>query len=194
MIIVDHLGLISPDRKGKKGYDSRQLEIQEYTRALHELARDLKIPIVVLCQLNRKVEDRGEGGLPRLSDLRESGSIEQDADIVILLHRDDYGKNDKVREQEEAKAAEKKVTAANMSDENRSKLTKEVKERAYRETLPENLRNCPFMDIIIAKNRSGEADRSFPLLFDKECSRFEDVSPDFETKFQAKLDKYNQED
>ena len=93
MLVVDYLGLISNNSKSKRRYDNRQLEIQEYTRTLHELARDLKIPIVVLCQLNRKVEERGESGTPRLSDLRESGSIEQDAEIVLLMHSPDYNKN-----------------------------------------------------------------------------------------------------
>ncbi len=197
LLIIDHLGLISPDRQSNKKYNSRQLEIQEYTRVLHELARDLKIPVVLLCQLNRKVEDRGEGGIPRLSDLRESGSIEQDADIVLLLHREDYGKSDIVKEkeqEEQKKNANTGTTAANMSDESRRKLEKQIKEKAFRDTLPEDKKNAPFMDVIIAKNRNGEADRSFQLLFDKECSKFQDVPRDYYNKAQALINKYNEED
>lgn len=83
LIVIDYLGLIS---SGKNQYNKnyRYLEIQEYTRRIHELARKLNVAIVLLCQLNRKTEERGDR--PLLSDLRESGSIEQDADLVLLLH------------------------------------------------------------------------------------------------------------
>jgi len=69
--------------------ESRQQEISTISRYLKSLARELNVPVVVLSQLNRAAEGR-EGHRPRMSDLRESGSIEQDADVVILLHREDY--------------------------------------------------------------------------------------------------------
>ncbi len=69
--------------------ESRQQEITLISRRLKALARELNIPVVVLSQLNRAAESR-EGHRPRMSDLRESGSIEQDADVVMLLHREDY--------------------------------------------------------------------------------------------------------
>jgi len=69
--------------------ESRQQEITTISRYLKALARELNIPVVVLSQLNRSPEGR-EGHRPRMSDLRESGSIEQDADVVMLLHREDY--------------------------------------------------------------------------------------------------------
>ena len=69
--------------------ESRQQEITTISRYLKAIARELEIPIVVLSQLNRGPEGR-EGHRPRMSDLRESGSIEQDADVVMLLHREDY--------------------------------------------------------------------------------------------------------
>jgi replicative DNA helicase len=69
--------------------ESRQQEIATISRYLKGLARELNIPVVVLSQLNRAPEGR-EGHRPRMSDLRESGSIEQDADVVMLLHREDY--------------------------------------------------------------------------------------------------------
>ena len=178
LIIIDYIGLIASDRKriGKR-YESRQLEIQEYTRTLHELARELHVPIVLLCQLNRKVEDRGEGGSPRLSDLRESGSIEQDAEIVLLLHRPDYGKNS-LTEEAEKKKQQVKVTAAAMSADARDALVnKAIENTVNQNNSSQGTTNV--MNVIIAKNRNGESDRVVKLLFEKEYSRFQDVSEDF---------------
>jgi len=69
--------------------ESRQQEISAISRYLKALARELDVPVVVLSQLNRSPESR-ENHRPRMSDLRESGSIEQDADVIMLLHREDY--------------------------------------------------------------------------------------------------------
>jgi len=85
-IIVDYLQLM---HLGAGRVESRQQEITAISRYIKALARELNIPVVVLSQLNRAPEGR-EGHRPRMSDLRESGSIEQDADVVILLHREDY--------------------------------------------------------------------------------------------------------
>ena len=85
-IIVDYLQLM---HLGAQRVESRQQEITSISRYVKALARELNIPVVVLSQLNRAPEGR-EGHRPRMSDLRESGSIEQDADVVILLHREDY--------------------------------------------------------------------------------------------------------
>jgi replicative DNA helicase len=74
---------------GTSRVESRQQEISTISRYLKALARELNIPVVVLSQLNRSPEGRTDNR-PRMSDLRESGSIEQDADVVMLLHRDDY--------------------------------------------------------------------------------------------------------
>jgi replicative DNA helicase len=74
---------------GSGRVESRQQEITTISRYLKALARELSVPVVVLSQLNRSPEGR-EGHKPRMSDLRESGSIEQDADVVMLLHREDY--------------------------------------------------------------------------------------------------------
>lgn len=89
LIVVDYIGLITPDVKSKK--DNRSLELGEISASLKAIARDFKAPILVLSQLNRGVEDRKDQ-VPQLSDLRESGAIEQDADIVMFIHRADYGK------------------------------------------------------------------------------------------------------
>ena len=90
LIVVDYIGLITPDVK-PKGDSSRSLVIGEISAALKAIARDFKCPILVLSQLNRSVEGRADK-VPQLSDLRESGSIEQDADVVMFIHRPDYGK------------------------------------------------------------------------------------------------------
>jgi replicative DNA helicase len=84
-IFIDYLQLMSISSR----IESRQQEVSEMSRYLKALARELEIPVVVLSQLNRSPEGR-EGHRPRMSDLRESGSIEQDADVVMLLHREDY--------------------------------------------------------------------------------------------------------
>jgi replicative DNA helicase len=85
-VIVDYLQLM---HLGSSKVESRQQEIATISRYIKGLARELNIPVVVLSQLNRAPEGR-EGHRPRMSDLRESGSIEQDADVVMLLHREDY--------------------------------------------------------------------------------------------------------
>jgi len=85
LLIVDYLQLMSPT--STKASDSMVQQITEISRSLKILARELDIPVLALSQLSRAVEQRG--GKPRLSDLRDSGSIEQDADVVMFIHRDD---------------------------------------------------------------------------------------------------------
>jgi replicative DNA helicase len=86
-VFVDYLQLLS-----SPGSESRQVEVSNISRGLKAIARELNIPVISLAQLNRGVEGR-ESHKPRMSDLRESGSIEQEADVVILLHREDYYKD-----------------------------------------------------------------------------------------------------
>ena len=105
LIIVDYLQLLRST--SRRAQDNRQLEISEISAGLKGLAKDLKIPIVVVAQLNRNPEIRtGSGkGVPRLADLRESGSIEQDADLVGLLVREEYyADSDEERTELEGKA------------------------------------------------------------------------------------------
>jgi replicative DNA helicase len=82
LVVIDYLQLIEPDNRR----DSRQEQVANISRRLKFLARELQIPVVALAQVNRSSEDR-QDHRPRLADLRESGSIEQDADTVMLLHR-----------------------------------------------------------------------------------------------------------
>lgn len=90
LLIIDYLQLMQ-GRKNRNGEQNRQQEISEISRSLKALARELNIPIIALSQLSRAVEMRSEKR-PQLSDLRESGSLEQDADMVWFLYRDDYYK------------------------------------------------------------------------------------------------------
>jgi replicative DNA helicase len=92
MVVIDYLQLMT---SGKK-VESRQQEVSEFSRALKLLSKELNVPVIALSQLNRGPEQRSDKK-PALSDLRESGSLEQDADIVILLHREDAYERDSPR-------------------------------------------------------------------------------------------------
>ncbi|MFI7073601.1 replicative DNA helicase [Micromonospora sediminicola] len=101
LLVVDYLQLMTSPKRS----ESRQQEVADLSRGLKLLAKELHIPIIGVCQLNRGPEQR-QNKLPQLSDLRESGSLEQDADVVILMHRDDY------YDKESARAGEADVIVA----------------------------------------------------------------------------------
>jgi replicative DNA helicase len=105
LIVIDYLQLLRST--SRRAQDNRQLEISEISGGIKALAKELNLPIIVIAQLNRQPDTRAkEGGRPRLSDLRESGSIEQDADVVGLLVRPEYYETDEDTRQEKAGEAE----------------------------------------------------------------------------------------
>jgi replicative DNA helicase len=91
MIVVDYLQLMSATAPGGKRYENRTQEVSAISRGLKAIAKELRVPLVALSQLSRAPETRGtKDNEPKLSDLRESGSIEQDADVVMFIHRPEY--------------------------------------------------------------------------------------------------------
>ena len=105
-VIIDYLGLIRPAGR----VENRVQAVSEITRELKLMAKDLAIPVIVCAQLSRGTEGRGGSHRPQLSDLRESGSIEQDADIVLMLYRPNYYSNDEEQDDDdEAKLSPNKA-------------------------------------------------------------------------------------
>lgn len=164
LIVVDYIGLVTTSSKTKS--ESRQLEVQMISQTLKKLALDLKVPVLGVAQLNRNVEQR-IGGEPQLSDLRESGSIEQDADIVLMLHEtkledanQQSGKKQNMFEKQDKAVAEAQAKVANANDD--SKL----------------------VTILVRKNRSGKQGR-VPLLFRKDYCRFDSLSTEADRQIEA---------
>src|SRR4029453_17904986 len=100
LIIIDYLQLM----RGRANLDNRQQDISAMSRSLKALAKELNVPVVALSQLSRAIETRGDS-TPRLSDLRESGALEQDADVIMFLHRPSFYSKDPM-EEEARKTAE----------------------------------------------------------------------------------------
>jgi replicative DNA helicase len=93
LLVIDYLQLLRSESAQAK--DNRQNEVAEISRGIKALAKELEIPIIILAQLNRRSEEAGKGrNEPALHNLRESGAIEQDADVVLLLHRPDAEKDE----------------------------------------------------------------------------------------------------
>jgi replicative DNA helicase len=106
LIVVDYLQLMSATLAGgKKGFENRTQEVSAISRGLKALSKELEVPVVALSQLSRASERRGDDKRPMLSDLRESGSIEQDADVVAFIHREAYyNRTEELSEDEKAKS------------------------------------------------------------------------------------------
>lgn len=145
LCVIDYIGLMNVSAN----YKERHLQIAEISRGLKILARELEIPIIVLAQLNRGVESRSNHR-PMLSDLRESGAIEQDADLILFVYRDEYYK------ELEAKENAAKDREAGKAVDN-SALFKEGEESEA--------------EIIIGKNRNGPTG-TMKLKFQKSLARF----------------------
>lgn len=161
LIVVDYLNLLTTETK----HDSRANEVAMITRTLKEIARSLEVPLIALCQLNRNVDSQ-EGHVPMLSNLKESGSIEQDADLALLMHRSDYytgqgiaSKASKFDKSEYAQKINEQVEAANKKANN----------------------NISTVNINIAKNRNGQTGKVV-LLFSKNYSLFDNPSPEYQDK------------
>jgi replicative DNA helicase len=106
LIVVDYLQLMTATLSSKKGYENRTQEVSAISRGLKALSKELHVPVVALSQLSRASERRGDDKRPILSDLRESGSIEQDADVVAFIHRESYYKRDEEMSQDERAKSE----------------------------------------------------------------------------------------
>ena len=146
LIMIDYIGLITT---GNKKVESRQVEVSEISRQLKALARELEIPILVLCQLSRNVEQAKTGGRkPVISDLRESGYIEQDADVIMLLSRPDY---------------------QNKDSSNMKALTKDINEPV----INENGETISQVTVTVGKNRNGPIG-DVKLIFTKTIGRFDE--------------------
>jgi len=107
LIVVDYLQLMSATvpSSGRKNYENRTQEVSAISRGLKALSKELNVPVVALSQLSRASERRGEDKRPLLSDLRESGSIEQDADVVAFIHREAYyNRDEEMSEKDRAKS------------------------------------------------------------------------------------------
>jgi replicative DNA helicase len=107
LVVVDYLQLMTATLPsgGRKGYENRTQEVSAISRGLKALAKELHVPVLALSQLSRASERRGDDKRPFLSDLRESGSIEQDADVVAFIHREAYyNRDEEMTKEEKAKA------------------------------------------------------------------------------------------
>ncbi|MCA1654291.1 MAG: replicative DNA helicase [Sphingomonadales bacterium] len=145
MIIVDYLQLLQGS--GRSSNDNRVQEISEISRGLKQLAKELHVPVLALSQLSRAVEQR-EDKRPQLSDLRESGSIEQDADIVLFIYREDYY-----------------LTARQPADDHPdAQQWREEMERVYGQA-----------ELIVAKQRHG-ATGKVRMRFDSRVTKFSDAA------------------
>lgn len=152
LIVVDYLQLMRPAAGSRP--ENRVQEISQITQGLKAIAKELAVPVIALSQLSRQVENR-EDKRPQLADLRESGSIEQDADMVMFVYRDDYY----------LKMQEPKAAGFDNGEkyENALAAWKERMEKAYNRA-----------DLIVAKQRHGPTG-TIPLFFEAEFTRFGDL-------------------
>ena len=164
LIVIDYIGLITVPNNSR-GEAARHEEVRKISAALKGLAMELQIPILVLCQISRTAEQR-ENKRPMLSDLRDSGSIEQDADMVWLLYRGDYYLNNEEKP--------KKINPTN-DFQKKKEIDKELAAN-----LPGN---ASYVEVIVAKNRNGQTG-DVGLFFVKKFCRFDDPPADWYNEYQ----------
>jgi len=152
LIVVDHIQLMRPAAGTRP--ESRVQEMGQLTQGLKAIAKELAVPVLALSQLSRAVENR-EDKRPQLADLRESGTIEQDADVVMFIYRDEYYLEQKMP----------KIAAFENEDKFQSAMDewKRQMDRAHNQT-----------DLIIAKQRHGPTG-TIQLFFEAEFTRFADL-------------------
>ena len=158
LVIVDYLQLIQSS--GNSRNDGRVQEVSEITRGLKTLAKELGVPVLALSQLSRQVENR-EDKRPYLSDLRESGSIEQDADVVMFIYREEYYLEKSAPQQRPDESGEKHAQRMANWEERMAKVHK-------------------IAEILISKQRHGPLG-NIKLMFDGEFTRFGNLAPDYDT-------------
>jgi replicative DNA helicase len=163
LVIIDYLGLIQAT-SGKSSPDSRQEEVRKISLEIKNMARELKVPVVLLSQLSRDVEKR-DTKRPMISDLRDSGSIEQDADVIFLLYRDDY-----YADQRKKAPGDKKPGQMSASD--KFEVLKNQKKELMSDA---TLGGASYVEVHVAKNRNGSTG-TVPLFFYKEWGKFEQPS------------------
>lgn len=160
ILFIDYLQLIQPSRN----MQSRVLEITEITQGLKALAKELNIPIIALSQLSREVEKRVDKR-PLLSDLRESGSIEQDADIVMFIYRDEYYDSMKSQQRLEEADENSVKTQVQAYSEEKAKSRHEI--------------NKNKAEVIVAKHRKGRTGVA-EIYFNAELSKFDNLNKRFD--------------
>jgi replicative DNA helicase len=148
LLVVDYLQLVRPSTS--RAQDSRVQEVSEITQGLKAIAKELEIPVIALSQLSRAVEQR-EDKRPLLSDLRESGSIEQDADVVMFIYREEYYLS---------------RTMPSMDDDKKFQKWQEDMNRAMNVS-----------EVIVAKHRNG-AIGTVKLRFESNLTQFTDLAQD----------------
>ena len=163
LIVIDYLNIIAVEEYR----DNRALQVGVVTKTLKQLARSLKIPVICLAQINRAAESN-ESHVPMLSNLKESGSIEQDADVVMLMYRSDYYKQSGQGEVKKAYG----YTNSQFSQELNAQVEAEKK-------AGKDKNDTSVVHINIAKNRNGKVG-TLVLMFSKSYSRFDNPTLDFE--------------
>lgn len=167
LIVIDYLSLIELENKT----NSRTEDVSQVSRSIKELARTLHVPVIALSQLNRNVE-QNEGNKPKLSNLRESGSIEQDADMVLLMYRNDYYDSIGLKKESEKGMSHSQFTRD---------LQNSVKAQQSSESGEKKDNGVSVVEISVAKNRNGKIGE-VTLMFSKDYVKFDDPTPEFEAQ------------